>query len=130
MLLAQRPEGESLGGFWEFPGGKVEEFEEPIEALDRELREELGVSIVSADLLQSRRNRYGEDLFEVDYYVVREWSGTVHSTHYSELRWISPDELDRFEHLSGNRELCREIAAGNHDPVIRPPLPPPHRSEP
>jgi len=129
MLIAKRPEGGSLAGFWEFPGGKVEETEEPLEALERELREELGISGVRGELIRSERNTYGPDRFEVDYFIVKEWSGRVASSHYADLRWVSPSELDRYDHLSGNRDLCDAIAAGEYEPIIRP-LPPPHLSEP
>lgn len=129
MLIARRPEGGSLAGFWEFPGGKVEETEQPLRALERELREELGVSVVTGELIRSERNTYGPDLFEVDYFVVKEWTGTIESSNYAELQWVSPFELDRYDHLTGNRDLCDAIAAGEYDPIIRP-LPPPHLSEP
>ena len=50
MLIAKRPPGRPLAGLWEFPGGKVEQGEEPEEALIRELKEELGIEIAKADL--------------------------------------------------------------------------------
>ncbi len=51
VLISQRPEGKPLAGLWELPGGKLERFETPEHALVRELREDLGIAVKSADLL-------------------------------------------------------------------------------
>ena len=59
ILLTKRPEGKSMAGLWEFPGGKVKEGEAPESALVRELKEELGIDVQPEDILSSSLRRIG-----------------------------------------------------------------------
>jgi 8-oxo-dGTP diphosphatase len=98
VLLAQRPEGKSLAGQWEFPGGKVELGESPEEALSRELGEELGIEI-PADALTpltfaSMKNRSTKVHLLMPLFVaVDRWSGEVRGAEGQEIRWVSAAEL-------------------------------------
>ncbi len=79
LLIAKRPEGRSLAGLWEFPGGKVEDGETPEGALVRELAEELGIDIAVADLapLTFASHSYPEFHLLMPLYLCRRWRGTV-----------------------------------------------------
>jgi 8-oxo-dGTP diphosphatase len=98
VLLAQRPQGKSMAGQWEFPGGKVELGESPEEALSRELSEELGIEI-QADALtpltfSSMKNRSTKVHLLMPLFVaVDRWSGEVRGAEGQEIRWVSASEL-------------------------------------
>jgi 8-oxo-dGTP diphosphatase len=95
VLLAKRPEGKSLAGMWEFPGGKVEAGETPEQALIRELREELGIEVNEACLapLTFASHAYPELHLLMPLYVCRKWSGTVRAREAQELKWVRPHDM-------------------------------------
>jgi 8-oxo-dGTP diphosphatase len=96
VLLAQRPEGKHLAGLWEFPGGKLEPGEQPQRALVRELREELGVHIDSADGTPLIRVpwRYGDRGLLLDAWQFTRWHGTPASLEGQALQWAEPAVVD------------------------------------
>jgi 8-oxo-dGTP diphosphatase len=95
ILIAKRPEGRSLAGLWEFPGGKVEPGESPEHALIRELAEELGIGIAAADLapLTFASHDYPDFHLLMPLFLCRRWRGTVAPHEGQELRWVKPAEL-------------------------------------
>ncbi|MGH6826677.1 8-oxo-dGTP diphosphatase MutT [Methyloceanibacter sp.] len=95
ILIAKRPEGRSLAGLWEFPGGKVEAGESPEHALVRELAEELGIDIAAADLLPLTfaSHAYPDFHLLMPLFVCRRWRGEVGPHEGQELRWVKPAEL-------------------------------------
>lgn len=95
VLIAQRPEGKSLAGLWEFPGGKVEPNESPEAALIRELEEELGVSTKSACLAPLTFASHAYEGFHLlmPLYVCRKWQGTPIAREHSALKWVRPQKL-------------------------------------
>lgn len=95
VLVQQRPQGKSLGGLWEFPGGKLEHGETPEAALVRELAEELGVEVKAGTLLPATfaSAALGGRHLVMLVYVCREWIGTPAPLHASALRWCSLDAL-------------------------------------
>lgn len=95
VLLAQRPEGKSLAGLWEFPGGKLEPGETPEDALIRELREELGIEVAEACLapLAFASHAYTDFHLLMPLYVCRRWQGTVQSIEGQALEWVKPARM-------------------------------------
>ena len=95
ILLAQRPEGKSLAGLWEFPGGKVETGETPEETLVRELDEELGIQTKVACLapLSFASHTYETFHLLMPLYVCRRWDGTVSGREGQQLAWVRPTRL-------------------------------------
>ena len=95
VLIAQRPEGKSLAGLWEFPGGKVEPGESPEAALIRELEEELGIATQSACLAPVSFASHSYEKFHLlmPLYVCRKWQGTPESREHSALKWVRPQAL-------------------------------------
>ena len=95
VLLAQRPEGKSLAGLWEFPGGKVEPFETPEAALIRELKEELDIDTWSSCLapLTFASHTYEDFHLLMPLYACRKWQGTVRSLEGQQLDWVKPNRL-------------------------------------
>lgn len=95
VLLAQRPEGKSLAGLWEFPGGKVEEGESPETALIRELHEELGIDTQASCLapLTFASHAYPDFHLLMPLFVCRRWEGTPHSREGQALKWVRAADL-------------------------------------
>lgn len=95
VLLAQRPEGKSMAGLWEFPGGKLAEGETPEAALIRELREELGIETREACLSPLFFASHGYEKFHLlmPLYVCRKWEGRVTPREGQQLAWVRPQKL-------------------------------------
>ncbi len=95
VLLAQRPEGKSMAGLWEFPGGKVESGETPEAALIRELQEELGIDTWASCLapLSFASHSYENFHLLMPLFVCRKWQGQPQSREGQALKWVRPDKL-------------------------------------
>jgi 8-oxo-dGTP diphosphatase len=95
VLLAQRPEGKSMAGLWEFPGGKVEPHETPEAALIRELHEELGIETWSSCLAPLTFASHAYESFHLlmPLYACRRWQGTVTPREGQALKWVRPAAL-------------------------------------
>ncbi|WP_299349015.1 8-oxo-dGTP diphosphatase MutT [uncultured Shimia sp.] len=99
VLLAQRPEGKSMAGLWEFPGGKVEAGETPEAALIRELQEELGIDTWESCLapLTFASHSYEEFHLLMPLFACRKWQGTPMSKENQTLKWVRPEQLRDFD---------------------------------
>src|SRR5210317_2158353 len=95
VLLAQRPEGKSMAGLWEFPGGKVEPGETPEAALIRELHEELGIDTWTSCLapLTFASHSYDDFHLLMPVFACRKWQGTPHPKEGQNLAWARVNEL-------------------------------------
>ena len=95
VLLGQRPEGKSMAGLWEFPGGKVETGETPEVALVRELNEELGIDTWESCLapLTFASHSYEQFHLLMPLFACRKWNGTPQSRENQALKWVKANEL-------------------------------------
>ncbi|MBF9039574.1 8-oxo-dGTP diphosphatase MutT [Rhodobacterales bacterium LSUCC0387] len=95
VLLAQRPEGKSMAGLWEFPGGKVEQGETPEAALIRELHEELGIETWQSCLapLCFASHSYEKFHLLMPLFVCRKWDGIPQSREGQALKWVRAKDL-------------------------------------
>lgn len=98
VLIAKRPEGKSMAGLWEFPGGKVEVGETPENALIRELSEELGIDTRESCLAPVTFASHTYDDFHLlmPLYVCRIWEGEPIPKEGQELKWVQPLRLNQF----------------------------------
>ena len=98
VLIAQRPKGKAMAGLWEFPGGKVEEGEQPEAALIRELDEELGIDVSENCLAPFTFASHSYDDFHLlmPLYVCRVWEGTVTPKEGQVLKWVRPLQLKEY----------------------------------
>lgn len=87
FLLAQRPAGKAYAGYWEFPGGKVEQEESPAQALQRELREELGIEVTLAYPWITREYDYAHAAVTLRFFRVVNWRGEPHGREAQSLAW-------------------------------------------
>ena len=95
VLVAQRPEGKSMAGLWEFPGGKIEAGERPEETLIRELGEELGIQVQEPCLapFTFASHAYPDFHLLMPLYLCRRWEGTVTAKEHGALKWLRPEDL-------------------------------------
>jgi 8-oxo-dGTP diphosphatase len=92
VLLARRTEGRDLAGLWEFPGGKVDPGETPMQALARELREELGIRVQAAEPLVAVPQQYRDKRILLDVFRVR-YAGKPSGREQQALAWAPPEKL-------------------------------------
>ena len=118
ILLAQRPEGKSQAGLWEFPGGKIEPGETPEEALIRECREELAVLIEEPRELTSVVHRYPEKTVHLILMQCRLARGEVPvPQEHQQVVWVPRDELAAMNLCPADRELLLELQTAHGAPT-------------
>lgn len=107
ILLAQRPEGKSMAGLWEFPGGKVEPSETPEAALIRELHEELGIETWASCLapLTFASHSYEDFHLIMPLFACRKWDGIVTPQEGQKLAWARSGELCNYEMPPADKPL-------------------------
>ncbi|KZY06333.1 MULTISPECIES: 8-oxo-dGTP diphosphatase MutT [unclassified Sulfitobacter] len=95
VLLTQRPEGKSMAGLWEFPGGKIEPGETPEAALIRELQEELGIGTWASCLAPLTFASHSYESFHLlmPLFACRKWEGIPRGLEGQALKWVRPLDL-------------------------------------
>jgi 8-oxo-dGTP diphosphatase len=98
VLIAQRPEGKSMAGLWEFPGGKVEAEETPEDALCREIKEELDIDLCRACLAPFNFASHAYETFHLlmPLYLCRTWDGEISPREGQTIRWVRGVDLSRY----------------------------------
>jgi len=106
---------------WEFPGGKIEPFEEPVKALCRELEEELGVKASIGRKIAVIQHNYGaNNAVELQFYVVEKYEGELQNRIFRDIRWVHRKELPGFDFLEADVAMVKDIANGRIElPVSR-----------
>lgn len=110
FLLAQRPADKIWAGYWEFPGGKVEPGETARDALVRELREELGITVVTAYPWITRLFTYPHATVRLHFFRVPEWSGALHPHEGQQFAWQRLPEVSVFPILPANAPVLRALS--------------------
>jgi 8-oxo-dGTP diphosphatase len=109
VLLAQRPEGKAWAGWWEFPGGKIEDGETAFEALQRELDEELGTQALEAYPWLTRSFAYPEKTVKLHFFIVRRWTDEPHGREGQHLSWQDPAGLTVSPMLPANEPILTAL---------------------
>jgi len=109
VLIAQRPRGRHMAGRWEFPGGKLAVGEDPYAGLQRELAEELGITVRDAKPLIRLRHTYPERRVLLDVWQVTAYDGEPNALEAQALAWARPDELPRHDLLEADRAIVTAL---------------------
>lgn len=109
ILVGERPLGKPYSGYWEFPGGKVEENESSEAALKRELQEELGIHIHTASQWFQHTHSYPDKTVTLDIWLVNTFKGEPHSKENQVLRWVTLSEMQGLRLLEGNWFIVDKI---------------------
>ena len=113
ILICQRTRHQPMPLKWEFPGGKIEEGEQPREALRRELDEELGIAADIGDEVARIVHEYPNgNAVELRFFDVRSYSGEMENRIFREIVWAIPADLPSYDFLEADLTLIRNLASG------------------
>jgi 8-oxo-dGTP diphosphatase len=113
VLIGQRRPDQPMASLWEFPGGKIEAGETAQQALERELAEELGIqATIGQQIIRIRHNYRHGGAVDLQFFVVREFTGEIVNQIYQQVRWVKLEELPEFDFLAADRGLIKDLAAG------------------
>lgn len=113
LLVCQRTRHQTMPLKWEFPGGKIEEGEQPRDALRRELEEELGILAKVGDEVKRIQHEYPNGgMVELRFFVVRAYEREIENRIFKDMQWAEPKELPKFDFLEADLTLVRDLAAG------------------
>ncbi len=121
VLVARRQPGKHLAGLWEFPGGKCEEGETPLDALVRELREEIGIHVEAANHLLLVPWAYPGKSVLLDVWEIVAYCGTPHPCERQPLAWVPPDRLGLLRMPAADRPVVAALRLPRQY-LITPPL--------
>ena len=109
FLVAERPAGKPYSGYWEFPGGKIEPQETPVQALQRELKEELNIIVTKAHAWQTHQHSYPDKSVELHLWCIQSFQGMPEPIEQQTLRWVRLHELSSLRILEGNLPLLSAL---------------------
>src|SRR6266852_685608 len=118
LLIGHRRRGDTSPLKWEFPGGKVRIGETFEQALARELREELGVTLVKSVEIASVRHQYANtpEELEIHFFAAQYSEADISPNVFEQIAWVLPRELSNYDFLMANRELIANLATGRIKP--------------
>jgi 8-oxo-dGTP diphosphatase len=113
ILACQRTRHQVMPLKWEFPGGKIEEGEQPRDALRRELEEELGIEATIGNEVARIHHEYPSGgAVELRFYEVHTYQGEIENRIFREIRWVDRTKLPNLDFLEADLTLVRDLAAG------------------
>lgn len=113
FLICQRTRHQPMPLKWEFPGGKIEDGEQPRDALRRELEEELGIDATIENEIARVVHEYKSGAsIEIRFFEVREYRGELENKIFLDIRWADRADLPDYDFLEADRGLVRDLAAG------------------
>ncbi|GAB0110833.1 8-oxo-dGTP diphosphatase MutT [Pseudoalteromonas distincta] len=111
IFICKRGDEQHQGGLWEFPGGKIEAGESVFSALQRELIEEVGITIHSSSQLMVIEHDYSDKCVKLDVHVVSNFSGEAHGAEGQPSEWVAISELENYDFPEANTEIIEKIIA-------------------
>ncbi|OAI14713.1 MULTISPECIES: Nudix family hydrolase [Methylomonas] len=118
ILIAERAKTAHQGGLWEFPGGKVEAGETVLEALCRELYEEVGIRVADATPLIKIAHDYGDRQVLLDVWDIRRFEGQAHGREGQAMQWVAAERLNEFAFPAANRPIIAAARLPRHYAIL------------
>jgi len=109
FLLVQRPFNKKNGGLWEFPGGKVEKDETLENAIKRELKEELGINVLSMESIEKIEYDYGDFFIELYLFKIKNFSGKIDLKEAVNMAWVDFDSAENLKLCPADKNLLKKL---------------------
>lgn len=109
VLIAERLGGGPFQGMWEFPGGKIGAGESSVEALSRELAEELGIEITRCASFMNLRHEYDDRIVTIEFFIVSDWVSEPVGREGQALKWVPRERLDADELLPADVPVVKAL---------------------
>ena len=109
ILLAKRADHQHQGGLWEFPGGKVEQGESVMDALVREFKEEVNITITRAQAFMTISHDYGDKAVMLDVWLSREFTGDANGNENQPIAWVPVTELAGYDFPQANQAIIEKL---------------------
>ena len=102
ILIGLRSKKDQGGGLWEFPGGKIELEESDVNAIIRELKEELGINAIVEQKVMQYVHKYKNTLYDISFFEINSFNGEVKMNVHDEIKWIDLSNLKDYVFISGD----------------------------
>lgn len=113
LLVCQRTRHQTMPLKWEFPGGKIEEGEQPRDALRRELEEELGIlAKIGNEIVRIQHEYPNGGKVELRFFEVREYQNEIENRIFKDIQWAMPKDLPSYDFLEADLTLVHDLANG------------------
>ena len=109
ILIGKRKDEDIGGGKWEFPGGKIEVGETNSEALERELYEELGISVKIGKELMNYEHMFKTTIYKISFMEIIDYDGEIRNNAHSEIKWVKFSNLLEYDFISGDDRFIQSF---------------------
>ena len=109
ILIGKRKDKDIGGGKWEFPGGKIEIGETNSEALERELYEELGISVKIGKELMNYEHMFKTTIYNISFMEIIDYDGEIRNNAHSEIKWVKFSNLLEYDFISGDDRFIQSL---------------------
>ena len=109
ILIGKRKDEDIGGGKWEFPGGKIEIGETNSEALERELYEELGISVKIGKELMNYEHMFKTTIYNISFMEIIDYEGEIRNNAHSEIKWVKFSNLLKYDFISGDDRFIQSF---------------------
>ena len=111
VLIVQRNSAQHQGNLWEFPGGKIQPHETPLQALKREFLEEVNLTVEQADFFMEVEYQYVDKVVLLHVYLIHHFYGQAQGLEAQPIKWVNIKELSHYEFPNANEAIIKKLLA-------------------